>query len=735
MNNLVKHGLGSAIAAVLLAGCNSNNSDPTPIPEPPAKLNFVTIVIDDMGYSDLGAFGGEVETPNLDMLAGEGVILSNFYAAATSSVSRSLLFSGKDNHKNGMGTMRELIERSPRPEHADQPGYQGVLSLDTLPFPEVLKDDGYHTMMTGKWHMGGDEEGEEAYYAFNRGFSATKALLLGGGDLDYMTNEDGDFITEHTKTYDDRKSLYNDNGVESDFSDLPPLTHSTNNFTDSGIAMLDDWDTNKPFYLNMSYLAPHGPLQAPKALIDKYVPTYTEGWDKIRESRFEKLKELGNVALTATLSARPSDVKAWDDLTDREKQFEARRMAIYAAEIDLLDQNIGRLIQDLKDRGVYENTVFFVYSDNGAAFQGFASVPDGVTNHGLTQVNDISDEDFQQVMDDLGGASSFIFPTAGWGHVSSTPFTGYKSYALDGGTRGAAFVHYPKAKKTGVSTDCTYSVMDIAPTILDLAGADYPTEYKGKENKPMDGISMSGIFNGDLSCDRERTLGFELNGGKAVRKGDFKIAQAPNSGNHMGLYNVTSDPFEQNDLSKELPGKYQELLGLYQQYAEESGVVEINSVYLREELADADTTTAKIRGGSSSISNGGLTNLFSAGYGTPISPTRSFTSVASISIEGEIRPEEAHVGQYGEIYVTVKNVTSGINYALTGVGFVESEGLTPYQTISELPNMVTLSIFNGSLTDSIFDTAASFEITLTYRSSDGTLIDNAAQPIRVTITE
>jgi arylsulfatase len=726
MKKLVQHTLATAITAALLVGCNDSSSDNKSSTQ--AKTpNFVTIVIDDMGYSDLGVFGGEINTPNLDQLAGDGVVLSNFYAAATSSVSRSLLFSGKDNHKNGLGTMRELMKRAPRVEHTDKPGYEGILSLDTLPFPEVLQDNNYYTMMTGKWHMGGDEENEEEYYAINRGFSATKALLLGGGDIDYLVNEEGKFLTEHSDTYGGRKSLYNDNGAESNFSHLTGLTHSTDNFTNSGISMLNDRDKDKPFYLNMSYLAPHAPLQAPKALIDKYAPIYAAGWDKIRTQRINRLKKAGYIAADAVASPRPGNVKAWDDLTAREKKFEARRMAIYAAEIELLDQNVGRLIQDLKDKGVYENTVFFVYSDNGPANVGFAHVPEGMTNHNRTKVNDISQAEFDNVLNQLGGSKSFIGPTSGWGHVTSVPFRGFKGASFDGGNRGAGFVHYAKAEMKGIKSNCLYSVMDIAPTILDMAGAKYPSTYQGKLNTPMDGISMANVFKGDFSCDKNRSISFELNGIKAVRQGDFKIAQAPDFGTDFGLYNVALDPFEQNDLSKQSPELYRDMLGIYQRYAQKVGVVEINSLYLREELADINQTTAKIRGGSSAINLAGRTGGFKT--------DASFKAATKVSIAGEIRPEAAHVGEWAEVYVALTETTSGKNYALTNTGFVEGNGTSAYKTVMAMPTMLTLSIFEGVLSSSLFTAGTSFEITLSYRTADGTSIANTAKPIKITITD
>ena len=725
MKRLIKHSLASAIAVAMLASCNDSANNDTSQSAVKPKLNFVTIVIDDMGYSDMGVFGSEVETPHLDQLAGEGVILSNFYAAATSSVSRSMLFSGKDNHKNGLGSMIETMTRSPRVEQEGQPGYEGILSLETLPFPEVLKDNSYNTLMTGKWHMGGAEEGEEAYYAFNRGFTATKSLLLGGGDIDFMKNADGTFLTEHSDTYGGRKSLYNDNGVESDFTDLPNLTHSTDNFTNSGIALLEGRDKDKPFYLNMSYLAPHAPFQAPKALIDKYVATYSVGWDQIRQERFNRLQQKGYVQQSVTLSPRPGDVKAWNDLTEREKRFEAQRMAIYAAEIDYLDQNVGRLIQHLKDIGEYENTVFFVYSDNGAADVGFAHVPEGIVNHNRVQVNDISETEFTQVLADLGGPASFIGPTTGWGHVVGTPFRDYKGATFDGGTRGAAFVHYAGAKTTGVTSNCLYSVMDIAPTILEMSDTSYPTEYRGKPNGPMDGESMAAVFEGNLNCNIERSIGFELDGISGLRKGDFKLAQGYAEGTHVGLYNVINDPSEQDDLSGSLPGLYSDMKALYQQYATESGVVEINHLYLPD-LADSATTTAKIRGGSSPINKADKTFRFKL--------ERSVSADRLISIDGEIRAEAAHVGQFAEVYVNIKDVDSGRTFYLTEVGFVESSDAIAYKTMN-MPTMLTLSIVHEALSSTVLNGLNNLEVRIGYTPTGGTLIENTNKPIKITVTQ
>lgn len=723
MKTLTKSKLASAIALAILAGGSGCMTAPE-VTEPPASTpNFVTIVIDDMGYSDIGIFGGEVPTPNMDQLANDGVILSNFYAAATSSVSRSMLYTGKDNHRVGMGTMREQIKRAPRDELLGQPNYEGVMSLDQLPFPEVLQDNNYHTMMTGKWHMGGDEEGEEEYYPINRGFSATKTLLLGGGDLDFWKNENGDFLTEHFESYGGRKSLYNDNGVETDFTDLPKLAHSSASFTNAAIDMVENRDKSKPFYLNVSYLSPHVPLQAPKDLIDKYVDTYSVGWDVIRAERFERLKELGHIDASAELSPRPANVRAWDDLTDRERRFETQRMAIYMAEIDYLDQNIGRLVQSIKDAGEYENTVFFVYSDNGAADVGFGHIPPGIENHNRVKVNDISQEEFDRIIGKLGSATSFVGPTVDWGHVNGTPFRGYKGASLEGGSRGAAFVHYAGSKTKGITSHCLHSVMDIGATALEMANVSYPTEHNGQPNAPMDGVSMAALFAGDASCDTDRVLGMEFNGVSGLRKGDFKLGQGYNEGSRPGLYNLRSDPAELNDLTEEMPELYAEMKALYAAYAADVGVIEVNHLYLPD-LADSAATSAKIRGGISPLDAVNKTGSFKE--------EGSFPASASVSIAGEVRAEAAHVGQSAEVFVNITDTDSGKTVYLTEDGLVEAGSAVAYKTM-EMPTMLPLSIVHGVLADTALNGSSNLEVRIGYKPEGGDLIENTNKPIKVSI--
>ncbi len=702
------------------------------------KPNFVTIVIDDMGYSDMGGFGGEASTPNLDELAANGTILTNFYAGSTSSPSRAMLFSGKDHHKAGMGNMRETM----RPEQRGQPGYEGVLSLDVLPFPQLLKDNSYRTMMTGKWHQGGEHVGEEEYYPSNRGFTDIQAVLIKGGDVDYMIDADGEYLTEHEhhpckdKDGNDRKSCYNTNGEEELFEGVALGTHSTEYYTDMAIKMLDSLNGDKPFYLNVSYMAPHMPMQAPKELIDKYAPLYAVGWEKIREQRLNNLKQRGYISPDTELSEMPGNVPSWEDLSERQKQFEARRMALYAAETDFMDQHIGRLVQYLKDEGLYENTVFFVYSDNGAANVGFAQPPHGVSRP-ASDLEALSDAEFEQELAKLGTATSWVDPNNGLAAVSSTPFRNYKGDSFDGGFHTAAFVHY-NGKVSGIKSNCLHSVMDIAPTILEMANVEYPTEYKGKPNVPMDGVSMAGIFEGNLVCNPERWIGMELDGAKGIRQGNWKLAQELFTSNEMGLYNTWNDSFEQHNLSAEYPARYEEMLGLYQQYAEENQVIEVNNQGLPNLIEFGQETDALIRGGVSFVD--GVDSPVD--YVTPYKnkdfgkENVSLKPMTWISAAGEIRPASKDIGKSATVYAYAKYTVEGkepVYFWATEAGVVFSESgeeIIPFKADIELPKMVLIPIFDG-----ILDEETDIEVVIAYQLDDGTLIDNVGSPMKVTVTE
>lgn len=729
--------ISALCASTVVAGCApgvmAKNESPKAV-----KPNFVTIVIDDMGYSDLKMFGGELDTPNLERLAADSVLMSQFYAAPSSSPSRAMLFTGKDNHAAGMGAMKENL----REEQKGKPNYEGVMSLSVPPFPALLQQAGYHTMMTGKWHLGGHEKGEEAYYPFNRGFSQTRGLLLPGGDMTFMTGKDGEFITEHPADhlFDGRKSLYNDNGREADLSKLPPFKNAEFYYTDSALAMLSDWSAlpqRPPFYLNMAYVAPHQPLQAPKELVDSVVGIYAAGWDKLREQRFENLKRLGLLAADAKLPPRPANVPAWDSLSERQKAFEARRMAVYAAEIKVLDENIGRLVQRLKELGVYDDTVFFVYSDNGASNTSFGHMPKNFTYHeyNADQLAAMSEAEFTKMLGEMGSAYSWLGPNTEWAMVSSVPHRGVKGDTFDGGIVGAAFIHSPGETKGAKYEHCGRSVMDIAPTILAMADVAYPTRFNGKPLAPMDGVSLTGLIAGEPSCDEGRVLAFEVDGVKAVRKGDWKLSQGWNDAKEY-LFNLKDDPFERNDLAASNPGKLAELRGLYTEYAARNLVVQVNTQHLPN-LVDPARTDARVRGGTSFVDPDGFNFNFKN--------DAAFGSGAPINVAGEVRPQPADQGKAGSVYAELIARKAGgeaAHYFLTPNGIVAGQAgsKTPFLTVEQLPEMVLLPLFEGTFADLLArlgEGTESVEFVMGYSAREGGSIDNASHgsPMRLAVKQ
>lgn len=563
------------VSLTMVMGCgddddnnNNNATDATPSEpdEQTAPPNYLTILVDDMGYSDIGINGGEIPTPNIDELANWGIILDEFYSGATSTPSRGMLFTGKDNHQAGVGNMGGWIRD--REEQIGQPGYEGLLSLDALPISQVLQDNGYETMVVGKWDLGEEPE----YYPINRGFDRT-FVLLPGGDTHYLSDENGDVLTSQPPAAYNRlgrESLYNENGQE--FKDFPPNAYSADYYTDKAIEMLSTRDRSKPFYLNICHIVPHAPFQAPQEIIEKYIDVYARGWDVIRQERFERLKQMGHIPMDAVMPVRPDSVTAWEDLSAEEQQTEAKRMAVYAAMIEILDTNVGRVVDHLKAIGDYENTVIFFLSDNGAAF-----MPAGApAKQAYVAENFTGIEEYET----MGGPRSFIPANEGWGWVSSTPFRGYKGDTYEGGVHTAAFVHYPRSEVAGVQTSRLSSVMDLAATMVDMADIPYPDTFNGSPNSPLQGVSMAALFEGSLDPDPERWIAWELDGCKGVRVGDWTLSQQWHAEEQCWdedwhLYNLESDPFELTDLADTEPEKLQELVAIYEQYAEENGVIEV----------------------------------------------------------------------------------------------------------------------------------------------------------------
>ncbi len=755
--------------------------------------NFVTIVIDDMGFSDMGSFGGEVPTPHLDALANSGVILNNFYASSTSSPSRAMLFTGKDNHAVGMGNMGGATMR---PEQIGQPGYAPqqadgsivpVLSLDTPAFPKLLQDSGYHTMMVGKWHMGEEMD----YRPISRGFTETRALLLPGGDVHFLADADGNIITsqwhplrdadgnlvrdaEGNRIWEAKEDLYVKNGeLVTQFPATGKEIYAADYFTDEAVAMLDSKPAGTPFYLNMSYLSTHTPMQAPTDVTAKYVDTYKKGWDVLRAERFARQQALGIVAPNATLPPRPDTVPAWDSLDPQVQLLEATRMAVYAAMVENLDNNVGKLIQTLKDKGEYNNTVFFVYSDNGAEIEApIFSFPGPRTVAVLEKfpyslqnfVTDPADPNFDQAKFDellanLGTSKSYIDPGEPWGNLMSVPFTQYKATSFEGGVHTAGFVTYPQSNLSGFKYDCLTSVMDIAPTALDIAGATYPAEWKGQALTPMEGVSMAGLLqHGQFYCNPDRYLGFEMDGVKGLRKGNWKLSQKA-ADESWYMFDLANDPSETMDLAgSEDPMhkmKFAELSNLYfNDYSKRNGVIPVSNKRL-DNLgavnADGSNSEAVFTGGDGidgtfvqytkttmdmTDPTTGSTVTVNPITGSPLTPDSMH------DIAAQMRPAPGDVGKPGNYYVygsyELPNPDGSmgvLNFALTPQGLEivpDFNALPPaYKAMPEGLSMLEfVQVWNGpglSLPGKI-------TLNFAYSTDDGAFVISK-DPISITIPE
>jgi arylsulfatase len=333
----------TAIALVVAAAWSLPGCKPTSTAEPARRPNILLIVADDLGFSDVGPYGGEISTPALDQLAKEGVQLSNFHVLPTCSPTRSVLLSGMDNHRAGLGTMGEFVT----PEMEGVPGYAGYLNFEVAALPEVMRRAGYHTYMAGKWHLGAEENTSP----HARGFEETFVLLQGGGSH-----------------WSDRKPLtppeamvYRRNGKE--VESLPEDFYSSRYYTDRILEWIEQSRSDdKPFFTYLSYTAPHDPLHAPKEYIAKYEGKYDQGWDELRQTRLASLKRLGMVSNDAVPFPRLPNVKAWDELPPEERQLAARDMEVYAAMVDYLDEQIARIFDYLKEIGEYDNTMILFMS-------------------------------------------------------------------------------------------------------------------------------------------------------------------------------------------------------------------------------------------------------------------------------------------------------------------------------------------------------------------------------------
>ena len=552
---------GACIA--FLFACTETQGQP--IPEPasfPERPNILLIVADDLGYSDLGVFGSEINTPNLDALAKEGIQLTNFHVATNCSPTRAMLLSGTDSHLAGLGTMAEVMDLE-TPEYRAYPGYEGYLNFRIAALPELLRDAGYRTYMTGKWHLGLEEHTSP----HARGFDKTFVLLEGAA---------GHFNDMQVVPGTDRsRALFRENGK---ITRPPDDFYSSRDYAHKLIEYLKgEKNSGKPFFAFLSFTAPHWPLQAPEESIAKYKGVYDEGYEVAFERRLERQKELKLVNKAVDGQPLLPGSKHWQELSDEERKRSARLMEIYAAMVDDMDKYIGDVIRTLKDLGQYGNTFIFFMSDNGADAGNPARLP---------MFRKLIESCCDNSYANMGNADSFLAYGHEWARVSTVPGKFFKSNTTQGGILSPAIIHYPGTENAGGRYDEFLTVMDVAPTVLSLAGLEHPgTSYRDREVYPLQGSSMTPVLNGVARPihGKDYTMGWELRNHRALRKQDWKIvmSQPPLGDGQWKLHNLKDDPSESNDLSQVYPGIFETMIQHWEDYAEENGVVLLDNTERR----------------------------------------------------------------------------------------------------------------------------------------------------------
>jgi arylsulfatase len=490
------------LGALLAGGCAATATDPAARATP----NIVLILADDLGYSDLGCYGSEIRTPNLDRLAGEGMRFARFYNGARCCPTRAALLTGLYAHQAGVGHMVEDCGR---------PGYLGRLNDRCVTIAQVLRACGYRTYLSGKWHVGK----EKPHRPVDRGFDRSLGLLTFDGH--YWRLPPGGLLLEDDRPWKPEKEPF----------------YFTDVFTDAAVRFLDEHRGRpEPFFLYLAYTAPHWPLHAWPEDIARYRGAYDDGWDAVRERRHRRLRDLGLV--DGPLSPRHPDVPAWNDVPDKER--ESLKMAIYAAQVDRLDQGVGRVLARLPDPG---NTLVLFLSDNGASHE---SYPHLTKRDGPP-----------------GSAETFDFPGLPWANVSNAPFRHHKRLVHEGGIATPLIARWPGVIRPGTLTREAGHVIDLMATAVDVSGATYPAHAP-----PLEGTSLVPAFRGGTLAPR--TLFWEHEGNRAARQGRWKAVAL--HGRAWELYDLEADPAELRDLAAAEPERVRALGELYGDWARRAGV-------------------------------------------------------------------------------------------------------------------------------------------------------------------
>lgn len=518
---------------LLLVSCITSKQE---IQTKEEKPNIILIMADDMGFSDLGFMGSGIETPNIDKLANNGMVFNQFYNAGRCCPSRASLLTGLYAHNADLGWMTA--------SDFGRPGYRGAISKNSVSIAQVLKSADYANYMTGKWHVTYDKNMEDgadnSNWPIQRGFDKYYGVLSGGGG----------YYDPNTLTKDNERLIPSE-----DFY----LTEAINNTT---IELLENHFESKkemPFFFYVAHYAPHRPLHALEKDIQKYKGKFSKGWDYFREQRYKKMEENG-LSNGWVLSQRPNDIPAWDGLSPKEKAMWETRMEVYAAQIDRMDQGIGRIIDLLKQKNELDNTIILFLSDNGGNAE-----PEG------------KDFDVDSITD-VGGKAFNQSYRKNWANMSNTPFRLYKSSNHEGGISTPLIVHWPKKiQKASISKQQGH-LIDFMPTFMELAGASYPESFNGNEIKPYQGKSLVAAFEGKTT--KREPLFFEHEADRAIIDGNWKLVatkgNAPTYKGKWELYDLLVDRSEENNLIEKHLEIASELEHKWKEWAKENNVLPLD---------------------------------------------------------------------------------------------------------------------------------------------------------------
>ena len=523
-----------------------------------ARPNIVLMMADDMGYSDLGCFGSEIATPNIDLLARRGARFSQFYNCARCCPTRASLLTGLYPHEAGVGHMTTDLRLA---------GYRGYLSRNAVTIAEALKPAGYTTLMSGKWHVGGDyllsapsipSVGSESWpQPVDRGFDRHFGTLTGAGSYfnPHTLTEDGELI-----------------GTQGDF-------YYTDAIANKAVEYIDEYGAGEdPFFLYVAFTAPHWPLHALEEDIARYRGRYRDGWENLRQSRHEELKGLGILDEQWPISKRDPGQRDWSEVAN--KEWEDSRMAVYAAQVDRMDQGVGRIVDKLEQMSLTDNTLLMFLSDNGGCAEFLRE--DGFFEFSPTRTREgapIKIGNAESVSP--GPANTYMSYDLSWANASNSPFRRFKHWTHEGGISTPFIACWPDMIRPGLQIDSPCHLVDVMPTCLQVAGATYPSEHNGYEIRDLRGQSLLEPFQ-DPSWERDGAIYWEHEGNQAVRLGQWKLVRRyPDD---WELYDMATDRTEQIDLLGVNQARAQELIALYDQWGPGALVVPWQQIILRDDM-------------------------------------------------------------------------------------------------------------------------------------------------------